>query len=208
MATQSPDDALLPRWPVLLGLVLAGVLLGVASAWIALRQTSNFGQAAGPWRVSLLAGSSQADAYTRARVALGGLLALNRAETMYYVATHDGQGQPLRSRCHWRIVGKPPPGRWWSLTAYAEDHFLFSDEQARYSINGESARLDGQGRFVVVTGPQAPASATAGDAAVWLPTPGDRGLVLTLRVYNPARALAVAPEDLEAPAIEALGDCR
>lgn len=196
------------RLPVRLSVVAAlatgGVLLGLASAWWAVRPQAGFGAAAGPWRVSLLAGSAEADALTRARVAIGGLLALNRSETMYFVAAHDSAGQPLRTRCRYRVTGMPPQARWWSLTAYADDYFLFDDSAHRYSINGATARLDAQGRFAVWTGPQPPA---APDAA-WLPTPGGRGLLLTLRVYNPAPALQASPSSLDAPRIEAEGPCR
>lgn len=187
------------------GLVVLGLAIGVGSALGVLRSVDGFGDAAGPWRASTLAGSPDADGYTRARVALGGLLALNRSETMYYVATTDSAGRPLRTRCTYRVQGKPPPARWWSITAYADDFFLFADDQHRYSLNGSRAVLDAQGRFRLVTAPTQPADA-AGTA--WLPTPGDRGLVLTLRLYNPSEALAAAPSGLEAPDIVAQGDCR
>jgi hypothetical protein len=182
----------------------AGVALGLAGTWLTLKSArATFGQAAGPWRVSLLAGSPDADLLTRARVAVGGLLALDRRETLYYVAAHDSAGRALRSRCSWRISGRPPPARWWSLTAYADDHFLFEDAARRYSVNSATAVLDAEGRFSVVTGPSAP----AGHTGAWLPTPGDRGLVLTLRAYNPGPALVRDPASLETPRIEPLGDC-
>jgi hypothetical protein len=187
-----------------LGWTLLAVALGVGSAWAVLRAGSSFGDAAGPWRVSLLAGSPEADAYTRARVAIGGLLALNRDETMYYVAQTDSDGAPLRSRCTYRVSGPPPPARWWSVTAYAEDFFLFPNAPRRYSVNGATAPRDAEGRFGFVSAPQAP----AGTTLPWLPTPGDRGLMFTLRVYNPEASLAAAPASLQAPRIERLGECR
>lgn len=188
---------------MLASLVVAGVVVGVGSAWMSLKNAAAFGSAAGPWRASLLAGSAEADLYTRARVAVGGLLALNRAETMYYVAEADSLGRPLRARCSYRISGVAPKARWWSVTAYAEDHFLFEDAHGRHSINGGNASVDPEGRFAVVTGPAAPANA----GVVWLPTPGERGLVLTLRVYNPDPALQAAPASLAPPRIEPLGVC-
>jgi hypothetical protein len=184
--------------------MLAGVLLGLLVSALQLRSSAAFGTAAGPWRLSLLAGSAEADLLTRARVALGGLLALNREETMYFIAVTDSAGQPLRSRCRWRISGVPPAARWWSLTVYADDFHLFADEQRRYSINSATAPLDAQGRFSVTTGPTPPSD---GQSA-WLPTPGDRGLVLTLRAYNPDPALATQPTQLQPPRIDALEPCR
>lgn len=184
--------------------VVIGVALGLASAWAVLRPSAVTGTAAGPWRASLLAGSPDADPWTRARVAIGGLLALSREETMYYLAAHDTAGRPLHARCAYRVDGVPPAARWWSVTAYADDHFLFDAPGRRFSVNGETARLDARGRFAFATGPAAPADASLD----WLPTPGDRGLRLVLRVYNPEAALQAAPASLDPPRIEPIGDCR
>ena len=78
-----------------LALAAAGVALGLAGTWLTLKSArATFGQAAGPWRVSLLAGSPDADLVTRARVAVGGLLALDRRETLYYdhsIGSSDGR---------------------------------------------------------------------------------------------------------------------
>jgi hypothetical protein len=202
-----------------LGFVLfyfAAAVAGLASAWWSLKRHDQFGIAVGPWRVSTLVGSNEADMHTRARVAVGALLALQRSETMYYLARTDSTGAPLRSRCAYRITGVPPAAPWWSVTAYADDFFLFPDSERRYSLNGSTARLDAQGRFELVSGPARPeptAAAAAPAAAVapappWLPTPGDRGLLFTLRVYQPAEALRAAPQALAPPRIEALGPCR
>jgi hypothetical protein len=187
----------------LVGLVVLATALGLGSAWLVLKRGDAFGARVGPWQANLLAGSADADLYTRARVAVGGLLALNRAETMYYVAATDSDGQPLRSRCSYRVSGPPPKARWWSLTAYAEDYFLFPNEPRRYSVNGLNAFIDEKGAFALTSGPTDPGVA----GVPWLPTPGDRGLMFTLRVYNPDGALQAAPASLEAPRIERLAGC-
>lgn len=184
-------------------LYLLAVSLGLGSAWWVLRKApwSAHQVRAGAWVSSTLAGSPDADLYTRARVALDGLLALGRDETMYYVARSDDAGRPLRSRCQYQIAGLAPPARWWSITAYAEDLYLFDAPEGRFSLNGRHATLDAQGRFALVTGAQPQAGLH------WLPTPGDRGLVLTLRLYNPAPAIVAAPAELAAPSIRRLGEC-
>lgn len=183
-------------------LYLAAVAAGLTSAWWRVHQGSDYGTAVGAWRVSTLAGSPDADLLTRARVAVKALLALERGETMYYVAATDSEGAPLSSRCSYRVSGTPPQARWWSITAYADDFFLFPDGQRRYSVNGGTATLDAEGRFAFVSGPRAPA-----DALPWLPTPGARGLLFTLRVYQPAAALHAAPHSLAPPRIEPVGPC-
>lgn len=192
--------------------VVTGTGLGLGSAWWTVR---NGGPAesrfqVGPWEGSLLAGSADADLYTRARVAVVGLLALERRETVYYVARTDSAGKPLRSRCQYRVDGIAPPARWWSLTAYAEDHFLFDAPQGRFSLNGALATLDARGEFHLLTGPTAvvdPTSVADNHKLHWLPTPGDRGLELTLRLYHPSESLQINPEALIAPTIKQVGAC-
>lgn len=187
--------------------VALGVALGLASAALALRGAGLAGPVrAGAWSTSPASGHADADMYTRARVAVGGLLALSRAETMYYVARHDDSGAPLRAECRYRVAGVPPPARWWSITAYAGDFHLFPDPEDRYSLSGATARLDADGRFALVTGPAAPVPAPAG-AVSWLPTPGRGALLLTLRLYNPAPGVVAAPSSLAAPSITRIGGC-
>jgi len=187
---------------------VAAVALGAGSAWWQASRGS-LDWRTGPWATTTLAGSPEADPWTRARVALAALLALNRGETMYYLAHTDSEGQALRSRCRYRVEGVPPPARWWSVTAYSEDHFLFDHPSRRYSLNSRTAQLDEKGRFVLLTGPDAPAPPVAALPAppAWLPTPGDRGLVLALRVYNPDAKLSADPLRLDPPRITRLGDC-
>ena len=195
-----------PRWQRLLtGLALYGsaVALGLGSAWWVLKKSPwmNPSIQVGAWKTQLLAGSPQADLYTRAAVAVNGLLALGRAETMYFIATDDDAGRPLRAACRYRVEGVPPAARWWSITAYAQDMFLFDAPNQRYSLNGTTAPLDAQGRFAFQTGPLDPGSDT------WLPTPGAGRLLLTLRLYNPQDRLQAAPASLQPPSITLQGAC-
>jgi hypothetical protein len=200
-----------PRWQrawVAAAVVVGGIALGIASAWLALKNPwSAQSLQAGAWKTSTVTGSVDADLHTRARVAVGGLLALSRDETLYYVADHDDAGRPLRSACGYRIEGTPPPARWWSITAYADDFFLFPNEAHRYSLNGGAAHLDSQGHFALLSGPQDPNPPAAATQTYWLPTPGDRGLIFTLRLYNPAPSLVAAPSALVAPSIQHVGAC-
>lgn len=146
------------------------------------------------WHIKMLTGSSNADDLTRARVAIGGLLALDRSESMYFVAHTDSQLRPLRSRCTYKVSGTAPSARWWSITAYAEDHFLFDAPDKKFSFTSN-------GDYSFITGPQA----TTG--MQWLPTSGDRGLELMLRLYQPDATLQAAPASLRAPDIELVGAC-
>jgi hypothetical protein len=177
---------------------------GLAATWAFLRWPAAAAPLqVGAWRTTLVSGSVDADLYTRALVARVGLLALSRQQTLYFVAERDDSGAPLRSRCRYRVEGVPPAAGWWSVTAYADDYFLFPDAGHRYSLAGAHAALGTDGRFVLHTGPTQPEGGGA-----WLPTPGHRGLVLTLRLYLPSPELAAAPQRLAPPSIRTVGACK
>ncbi|MBM4232908.1 MAG: DUF1214 domain-containing protein [Gammaproteobacteria bacterium] len=195
----------MPRQRLIIASVyIAAFFLGVGSAWLWLTGVGIAGIDAGAWRVNLLAGSQNADAYTRARIALGAVLALDRSETLYYTTQRDDQGEPLRAECRYKVEGSPPPARWWSITAYDQDHFLFPNTERRYSVGTESAQLDSAGRFSLTIGPL---PANERDNRAWIPTAGTGGLRLTLRLYNPDPAVQQSPGSLSAPSISLNGNC-
>lgn len=184
-------------------LYFSAVAVGLGSAWWVLKKAPWMSTtvSVGAWKANMRAGSPDADMYTRASIALNALLALGRDETMYFIAAQDSDGKPLRSQCTYLIEGTPPQARWWSITAYADDLFLFDAPNRHYSLNGSTAVLNAQGQFVMTTGP-----APQGDT-FWLPTPGNRGVLLTLRLYNPEPGLQAAPASLVPPTIRSVGAC-
>lgn len=88
-------------------LVLLAIAAGLGSAWWAIKHAPDSAQTtiqAGVWKGNTLTGSSGADHMNRARVALSGLLALDRSETIYFAAHTDSQLRPLRSRDRKSVV--------------------------------------------------------------------------------------------------------
>jgi hypothetical protein len=132
----------------------------------------------GAWHTSQAFGSSRADWYTRALVARTGLFALNRSETIYFIAQSDNSGRPLHSGCEYSIEGRDLNTRWWSLTAYGEDHFLIPNKEKRYSINGHNVMAEAGGRFKITLSPTPKGSN-------WLPAGDQDQIYLALRLYNP-----------------------
>ncbi len=191
------------KWAIGIALYFGAVLLGLVSAWWVLKRAPwmTTTVSVGAWKTNLLAGSPNADMYTRATIALNALLALGRDETMYFVANEDDSGRQLKSHCTYRIEGTPPQARWWSVTAYAKDLFLFDAPNQQYSLNGTTAVLTAQGKFVLTTGPQASSD------GFWLPTPGNTNVMLTLRLYNPSPDLQASPGSLQPPSVRAVGAC-
>ena len=118
----------------LLGSIALAIVLGLGSAYVAafsLRGDSQLRN--GPWQTNLLIGSSTADPYIKTYIALTGLLALNKSETLYFEAHEDSAGKPLDGKCSYRIDGKDPDARWWSLTVYGSE---VSSRVQRWSRNG------------------------------------------------------------------------
>jgi hypothetical protein len=178
--------------------LLLALVLGAGSALLLIRSGGLGGQiASGPWETDLTIGSKEADPYTRARVAVAGLLALNRDETIYFTAESDGDGDPLKVSCSYKIEGNDPPARWWSITLYGEDHYLVSNPLERYSYGSETVTRNEDGGFLITVGPDE----AEGN---WIPT-GDSHtgatFTLTLRLYNPDESAARNPSGITLPQI-------
>ena len=174
--------------------LVVGVVLGLAATWATvITGTLAGGITDGPWRTSLEAGSAQGDIYLRARVAVHGLLALNRSETMYYTTATDADGAALSGSCVYRIAGRDPPTRWWSITAYGADDYLIPNAAGIYSASMHSVTRDAGGRFVVTVSK----ARAAGD---WIPV-GNGRFDLSVRLYNPNPSVAADPAHVALPTV-------
>lgn len=175
--------------------VVAGLALGIGSAvWAARTPILGDMVRVGAWRADLSAGSRDAGLYSRARVALIGLLALDRSETIYFVADSDDEGRKLDGACRYVVEGRAPSARWWSLTVYGADYFLVENPERKFSVNARSALVDRNGRFrIKISAKPQP------DPHIAVPSAGP--FVLNLRLYNPSLELAQNPSSLIVPAI-------
>lgn len=177
----------------LAALVLAAVI-GLGSAYLAVTRSGTSGTVKnGPWTTNLTTGGADADDYTRTGVALTGLLALNKNETIYYNAVADSNGEPLNGACTYRIEGRDPDARWWSITVYGNDHFLVDTPTRRYSVSKTNVVRSTEGAFVVRL-------STVEEEANWIATSPD-GFQLTLRLYHPGPTVKDGPESVPLPAI-------
>jgi len=176
--------------------LVAGSALGLLATWASVELGVTNIVTDGPWHTSLSAGNSVGDPYTRASVAVHGLLALNRSETIYYSASSDGDGHALSSNCRYQIRGRDPDARWWSITAYATDDFLIPNPAHRYSISKSSLQRDSNGGFVATVSVQrAPGN--------WIPLRAG-AFSLGLRLYNPGLAVTGDPARATLPVITRL----
>ena len=190
-------------------LIIGAALVIAASAFVtrALTLSSLTNQASifdsferikGPWLYSDKIGAAAASDVERARVASGGPLGLSANEAVYFAATEDNAGTPLRSQCTYRVTGQPMDTRWWSLTLYDSmtQHYVPNTEN-RSSWNSVSVPRDDNGDWKILVGP------TPLDGA-WLPSQDapDQAFELMLRVYNPSDAMRAILPNIELPDVE------
>lgn len=180
-------------WKALTAIVI-GTVLGLGITWFAIvRGSMPGGVSDGPWKTNLLIGSAGGDMATRASVAVHGLLALSRNETIYYSAGTDSAGNALNGSCTYRITGRDPATRWWSITAYASDDYLIPNPARRYSVSKTSVVHEANGTFAATVSPKAAAQN-------WIATAG-APYSLTLRLYNPDPSIVRDPEHAALPSI-------
>jgi hypothetical protein len=178
-----------------LSVILLGIVIGSGSAVLAFESTASASTFTnGPWRTDLTAGSQEADIYTRNRVAVHGLLALNPSEAIYFTARTDDGGQPLNSDNAYRIVGKAPDARWWSIAVYGVDDFLVDNELDRYSYTCNSVAYDSEGKFTIYV-------SKTQKSGNWLPLGNSKGFDLCLRLFNPGESVRKNPATAELPHI-------
>ncbi len=181
------------------GVAALGVALGRGSAVAAgVTAFRAGGVAVGAWRTNVNIGSAAASPWLRAAVALGGVLALDRRETLYFTASDDDDGRGLSRRCAYRVEGPQPDARWWSVTVYGADAFLLPNRARRYSFgSGAVARGSALG-FELAPRSDDPSVVPLGDA------PTDGGFNLTLRLYEPSAEIARDPSRARLPRITRL----
>jgi len=177
----------------ILAVLILGTALGLAATWLVVSRLGFGSVSDGPWRTSLLVGSAQSGPYLRANVARHGLLALARGETMYYTADHDSGGEWLDGNCIYRIEGREPSARWWSITAYGPDDYLMKNKYNMWSISGETVQLRSDSTFAITASKhRAPTN--------WIPVTQGR-FSLTLRLYNPGAGVVDDPANAMVPKI-------
>lgn len=175
--------------------VLAAVAAGLLSANLMLRGAGLAGSVkAGSWGTNLTIGSEEAGLYTRAIVALYGLLALSKDETIYYTAGTDDAGDALSGNCTYRLEGQSLDARWWSITAYGPDSYLMETEENRYSLTQTDMQMNADGSFTAIVS----AKRHEGN---WLPVKNGQKFDMTVRFYNPGPSIYEEPEKAPLPEI-------
>ena len=174
----------LPIWRLLLRATLLGILAGSVITGFSLREIGmkRWSQN-GDWLYQLSVGDASSSVFQKAVIATGGLFALSRSESMYFIAAPQGlDHQHMNGQCHYRIRGTALDTRWWSVTVYGKDRMLIANPEKRYSFSDKTVVWNEDGSFTIDIAPEK-------TGTNWIPTSDDPRVIVLLRVYNPSQSL-------------------
>ena len=155
-----------------------GLALGLTASAFALSDLSPFDRARlGAWSLEAHAGSSEADPYTRARLARSGEIPLSIGEGLQLIARADDEGRPLDARCVYRIGPRAPAARYWTLSLVDARGFPVANPAERYGFRSSEILRAGDGEFLITVA----ADAQPGN---WLPIGAPGPFALVLRLYD------------------------
>ena len=131
------------------------------------------------------------DNYQRAYISRIGVFALDEKEALYFLASKDSDGQILSSDFDYKIIGKPPKGRYWSYTLYGEDYFLVKNDDNIHVINKKNFDIN---KPIIISSQRKKVN--------WLPSENEKEFHITLRIYNPEKDVFENLESIKLPEIK------
>lgn len=174
---------------------------GIWSTREALDATVGFGAIRlGPWEAFPEAQTAKADPYAKSHRANAGKLLYASAEGLTFTAAVDDSGQRLTGNCSYRLSGRTPPTRFWTLFASdAAGTPPQADTDLPFALNSRTVLRQADGNFTIEI------SATA-KPMNWLAVPpGGRRFRLTLTLLDTPTAGSSGLVDLSMPKIEKTG---
>ena len=175
---------------VLFCIVVSLILAGVAT-WLTI-STQSDSIRNGPWTKEILGESHSDGMYARARAF--SKWALRPSEAIYFSTTEDSNGKTLSNGCTYRIEGRDPDSRWWSITPY-KSLKLISNSQNRYSFSKTTVTRRADGSWTILLSRRE-------QPENWLPLSQEDGpLAIFLRCYNPSSQLLENPAEAILPEI-------
>jgi hypothetical protein len=152
---------------------------GAASVHVALDRLAGFdGLSVGSWVAFPNRGTPGADPYSKARFSRNAELPLGKAEGLAFTAAADSAGEPLRRACSYRIEGKVPAARFWTLYASDAAARPLPAQKLRWpGLHSMQVLRRADNSFEIVASP-------APHPGNWLSTGGDGTMNLVLTLYD------------------------
>jgi hypothetical protein len=183
----------------LLMMIAVALSVGFGLSYYALTDGRLFGAVqVGPWIAWPDVGSPAPNPYTRSLLAREAMLQLGQAEGLRFIASVDGDDQPLTRNCAYRIKGMTPLATAWTLVALDADgrNIAAPDSDQAMRSTGVARLNDGSIEIGVGTGLM---------PGNWLELTGSGPFTLVLNLYDTA-AFSGFSSDESMPAISR-GDC-
>jgi hypothetical protein len=161
----------------------AAVLLGLGTAWYMVQAGTRLStRTIGPWVAWTSAGRPDAEPYTRAHIALNGLLPVSSTSEIAFRARTDSDGSRLTSGCDYAVVMEDFEPAWWNL--FDGNGGLVPNAAERYAFSSSGAMREPDGRTVIAVG----RDARPGN---WLPSGRTNRIVLVLTIQDAGWAAAI-----------------
>ena len=177
-------------------MLAVALLVGFGLSWYALSDGRMFGAIQiGPWQAWKDVGAPSPDPYTRAFIARSGALELGASEGIQFVATTDSDNRRLDRACRYRIDGRTPSARFWTLVPVSpEDGAPITRPGApTYFHSARLSRAGDGSAALYVSKTLAPQN--------WLEIAGDGPFNLVLSLYDTSSLSGVGSEVAALPAI-------
>lgn len=201
--TNSHDAAVMIRSVLTILYTLALALgLGGASAWLVTDHFPGFSNTTiGQWVGYPISGDGRADPYARARAARTSEVPLGAAEGLVLTAMSDQDGQALRGTCAYRLQGRVPPTRVWTLKIVDGDgRPLVSSPDLPTRSHSRSIIREPDGMFSIVLADQA-------QPGNWLHLDHEGPVSVVLTLYDTTVIASSALFEVALPTVGRIG-CR
>ncbi|NRB17876.1 MAG: DUF1254 domain-containing protein [Rhodobacteraceae bacterium] len=142
------------------------------------------------WLATLVGGIYGDDYWTRAAANLIGIWANSTDEVIYFIATRDGEGNPLNGEKSYviefskdQLPDEVVDGYWSVILVDLPDYRVVPNSLDRFNFNTYSPLQKGNdGSLTLLISPKPDASIPEGN---WLPSPDGKPFSLTFRTYVP-----------------------
>ncbi|NDA47238.1 MAG: DUF1214 domain-containing protein [Alphaproteobacteria bacterium] len=154
------------------------LILGLGFTHYALTQGYGFGAIQlGVWTAWPKTGSPEADPYARAVLARTGEIPLGLGEGLTLIARKDQSGQELSPVCSYRLSGRMPKARAWSLILTDQQGHVLQSDLGRYGFtSGEVVREEDLSLTIFIS-----RNVHSGN---WLAPAGQAPFLLVLKLYD------------------------
>jgi hypothetical protein len=185
------------------GLLIAAAVsltLGLWSAWLAVRSPAPVDTIKlGVWQAWPNAGTSDADPYSRARLARTGEIPLGSGEGLMLLALTDDAGDPLIKSCDYTISGQTPPARLWTVAVENPDGHIVGKQENVAALGSDTLLRELNGSFAIKLSPRP-------QGGNWISTAEAGRFRVVVRLYDTTARTGTELTTLEMPEI-ARGRC-